>query len=134
MKSKSLFAILAVAAALAFVAPLQAQERIGQAAVTQGTNATTAVTINKPSGVITTVALTNAAGISTSFTVNNSDVEAGSQVAANVQGYSGTVTTNGIPYAWVDTVAAGSFVVRVTNLGAANALAGTVKIGFRVNN
>lgn len=134
MKIKSLFALVIVAIALFSVQPSQAQTRIGQATVTQGTNATTAVTINKPAGVITTVSLTNAAGISTSFTVNNSDVEAGSQVSANVQGYSGTVTTNGIPYAWVDTVAAGSFVVRVTNLGAANALAGTVKIGFRVNN
>lgn len=129
--------LLAIAISLfSFPGHADAQRRweLGLNAVTQTTSATTGVTLNAPSGVITTVALTNAAGAATSFTVTDTSVKAGSNVQAKVVGYTGTIVTNGIPYCVVDTVANGSFILRVINLGAANALSGAVKVGVLVVN
>ena len=101
-------------------------------AVTQITSATTGVTINSSAGVITTVSETTAAVTKTTFTVTNSAVQANSTVIAGIQNYSGTYATNGIPVVTVSNVVAGAFDVNVVNVHAANALAGTLAIGFLV--
>ncbi|MEK9152423.1 MAG: hypothetical protein AAB692_03590, partial [Patescibacteria group bacterium] len=107
---------------------------LGRAVVTQLTSNTTGVTINAASGVITpfgtytTAARTADAG----YTVTNSAVAATSVVIARVTDYSGTYGSAGIPDVIVDTVAAGSFHIRVTNVDGTNALNGTIKIAFTV--
>src|SRR5882724_10538348 len=99
---------------------------------TQGTSISTGVTLNAQSGVITTVSSTLAAVTTTGFTVTNSAVGANSVVIVNLVNYSGTYATNGFPVVTVDTIAAGSFVIKISNVHAANALSGVLKIGFHV--
>jgi hypothetical protein len=104
----------------------------GDGTVTQLTNATTAVTCNTASGVITTVSETAAAGASATFTVNCSACTAHSVVKLQLGTYSGTLVTNGIPFLSVPTVSAGSFQIMVTNIHGTNALNGTLKIHYLV--
>ena len=133
---KHLLKIAVIAALL--VLPLsfvQAQENyFGRSAATQATSATTAVTLNAPSAVVTTVSLTNAANATTSFTYTNSAIAAGSAVQVSINGYSGTLGTNGIPYATATAVAAGSCTLNITNVHPSNALSGTVSLGVTVVN
>ncbi|MHB2015307.1 MAG: hypothetical protein ACYCW6_00005 [Candidatus Xenobia bacterium] len=106
---------------------------IGDAAVSQATNINTGVTINAASGVITTQSASTAAlTAETGFTVTDSAVGTASVVIARVTDYSGTLFTNGQPDIYVDTVAAGSFHVRVVNRDPTHALSGTMKIPFAV--
>jgi len=97
--------------------------------VTQGTNISTAVTLNKPAGVITTVSSTLAANTNASFTVNNSAVSADSVVLGNIVNYSGS---QGAPFARVQNVTQGSFAVSLRNADDVNALNGVVKFAFSV--
>lgn len=83
-------------------------------AVTQITSKTTGVTLNKNRGLITTVALTDAADTSFNFVVTNSKISA----TSNVQVTASTAGT-GIANAEVIALAAGSFTVRVANVGVA---------------
>lgn len=85
-------------------------------AVTQLTDATTGVTLNKLSGQITTVALDQAAGVDFSFTLTNSTIAAGDVVVASVKSYGGTA--DGIPVVSVAATGAGSCVLNVRNTGA----------------
>lgn len=101
-------------------------------AVTQATSITTAVTLNAPSGIITTVSATTAAVSESQFTLNNSLIAATSVVLVSVQNYAGTYATNGIPTVKVQTVGAGSAIICVDNVHASNALSGVLKIGFLV--
>jgi|SRR5215471_11684814 len=110
---------------------LEAQGPTGRA-VTQATSITTPVTINTEIGVITTVSATNAQQTLSSFVVNNSAVSATSTVSADVQGYSGTLGTNGFPTVVVTGVGAGVFTINLCNVHGANPLNGTVQIGFIV--
>lgn len=103
-----------------------------KAAVTQGTNITTAVTIDAPSGVITTQAATAAAGTAQSFTVNNSTVTSSSTVLVTITNYSGTLFNNGVPIVQVRSVSNGSFVIAVANIHGVNALNSALKIAFLV--
>ena len=107
-----------------------------KAAVTQGTNIATAVTIDAPSGVITTQTSTLGAGQAQSFTVNNSTVTSTSTVLVTVTSYSGTFFTNGVPIVQVRSVTNGSFVIAIANVDArdpgATALNGVFKIAFLV--
>lgn len=96
-------------------------------AVTQQTNAGTAVTINKPCGQITTVALTTAAAAEESFTVNNTQV-----AATDVVNVATTYGGAGTPIVAVKGVAAGSFVIVITNLHAANALDAVLVVNFAI--
>ena len=105
----------------------------GTADATQGTSTATAVTANSNAGTITCFTSTLAALTAVSFTVNNSSVGANSTVTAAICGYAGTVFTDGTPYCFVNTVANGSFVVTVCNLHATVALAGVLKISYRVS-
>ena len=94
-------------------------------AVTQITSSSTGVTLNKPCGQITTVALTTAAGAEERFTVTNSLVDARSCIALGTT-YNGA----GLPAVSVVNVAAGAFDLVITNLHAANALNALMVINF----
>jgi hypothetical protein len=96
-------------------------------AVTQATNASTGVELNKPCGQITTVALTTAAAAEERFTVTNSLV-----VATDVIALSTTYNGAGTPMLSVVKVTAGAFDVVITNVHAANALDALMVINFAV--
>jgi hypothetical protein len=96
-------------------------------AVTQITNAGTAVTLNKPTGQITTVALTTAAAAEEVFTVNNSEVKATDTVVVGTT-YAGA----GTPAVSVKGIADGSFVVVITNLHASAALNAVLVLNFAI--
>ena len=100
--------------------------------VTQGTNITTAVTVNASAGVITTVALTTAGGSTSGpFTVNNSYVTATSTIILTPEYDSGKtgnpiVMTEGTP-------GSGTFKIKVGNgAPAATVLNDVVKIHFLI--
>lgn len=96
-------------------------------AVTQATSASTGVTLNKVTGQITTVALTTAAAAEEEFTVTNSTVAATDVIVVGT-----TYTGAGTPAVSVKGIAAGSFVVNITNLHGANALNAAAVINFAV--
>jgi len=91
-------------------------------AVTQATNRTTGVTLNKVSGTITTNNASLAAEAAAEFTVTNSTVAIGDTVVLSIQ----SGTNGGNTDVFVSTVAAGSFKIKVANN---NAAAGTAETG-----
>jgi hypothetical protein len=91
-------------------------------------------TCNATSGAVTTGTLTTAAATNAAYTINNSAVAATSRVNCQVLGYSGTIVTNGYPQIISCVPGAGTITVNLTNTHAANALNGTVVIGFWVVN
>lgn len=96
--------------------------------VTQATSASTAVTLNKRCGQITTVALSTAAAAEERFTVNNNLVEAGDLVLLSTT-YDGAGTPIlGAALAMTD----GSFDIVITNAHASAALDALMVINFRV--
>lgn len=95
-------------------------------AVTQITDATTAVTLDRLTGQITTVALTTAGAAEEIFQVNNAFVAAGDVVALST-----TYAGQGTPMLGVIAVAAGSFKIVITNLSA-SALNAVCVINFAV--
>jgi hypothetical protein len=95
--------------------------------VTQATNRSTGVTLNKISGEITMNAASLAAGANVSFTVTNSSVAATDIIIANIKSFS-----TGQPSVHVITVAAGSFTLMVRNNHASTADTTADKIAFRV--
>lgn len=95
--------------------------------VTQLTNRTTGVTLNKLSGAITTNNASLAAEATADFVVTNSTVAIGDVVVVSVRSGSnggGTIVS-------VAAVAAGSFTIRVHN---GNAAAGTAETGAIIIN
>jgi hypothetical protein len=107
---------------------------VQQTAVTGSVAGVAAITINGGCGMITMTGVTTAAVTSATATVTNNSVTTSSLVNVDVNGYSGTYITNGIPLVSVDSVAAGSFVLRVTNAHATNALSGNLKVYFSIVN
>lgn len=102
-------------------------------AVAQATNVTTAVTLNRRKGVITTQAASAAADASHTFTVNNTLTTVNSVILLTITNYSGTIGTNGNPTVIVDNkVAATSFDIIITNTHSANALNGTLTIAYEI--
>lgn len=101
---------------------------ISKGTVTQLTSITTGVTLNKPSGVITTVSTTVAAGSNASFTVTNSFCQSNSVVLLTVD----DSATAGLAKLNVQSVANGSFVINVTNIHSANAFNNILKIHFLI--
>lgn len=95
-------------------------------AVTQITNAATAVTLNTVCGQITTVALTTAAAAEEAFVVNNSTVDANDVVAVSTT-YAGA----GKPIVFVTNMGAGVFTVNISNVDAA-ALNAVLVVNFAV--
>ena len=108
-------------------APLQSLYNTGN--VTQGTSITTPVTVNALNGVITTVSATVAANAKSFFTVNNTNVVAGSKILVSVQ-YDEAAT--GIPVVGVSDIATGSFKVVLSNAAGVDALNNVVKVHFLV--
>lgn len=96
------------------------------------------VTLNKPSGQITTATLTGGAnliipfGNEVQFTVTNSFVSSADVILPSVQ--TQFTTVNSQVQAYVISVASGSFVLGLTNVGTADAVAGAAVINFAVIN
>lgn len=88
-----------------------------------------AATLNSPSGVVTSEALTTAAAATYTLTLTNSCVAAGDIVLASVG--NGT-NSAGTPTMCSVTPAAGSVVVVVRNSHASAALNGTLTIAFTI--
>lgn len=95
-------------------------------AVTQITNRSTGVTINKVTGQITTINTSLAALAAATFTVTNSVVKIGDVIEVNEQ--SGAVNVKTIVQ--VTAVAAGSFNITVYNADASTAETGTIIINY----
>jgi hypothetical protein len=95
--------------------------------VTQASSRSTAVTLNAPAGVITTDSTAIATGGNAIFTVNNSYVKADSVILL-------TLNTTGLAaysiHLAVETVAAGSFAVRIFNATGANLAA--IRINYAI--
>ena len=106
-------------------APLQSL--YDTANVTQITSITTAVTVNAHNGTITTVSSTLAGAANTSFTVNNSKVTTASKILLTVD----SITT-GMPILVTNTIANGSFIIKIINASAATALNSTLKISYLI--
>lgn len=97
-------------------------------AITQITSSSTGVTLGRPSGVITTFALSNAAGAEISFIVTNSFVDVNDTVVASVAGYAGA----GTPIAYVKAITSGTFTIGISNLHATTALNALATINFSI--
>lgn len=97
---------------------------VGAATATTG-----AATLNDLAGIITSEALTTAAAGEYTLTLTNSKIAAGDLVFPTVGLGTSSAGTPGIGGC---TPASGSCVITVTNLHAANAFNGTIKIGFFV--
>jgi len=95
--------------------------------VTQITSGTTGVTNNSTKGVITTVPLTTAADATFSFTFTNSNIVAGSVIHLTPQNAGA-----GTAFISIASIAAGSAVIKVTNLGTV-ALNSLIKIHYLIN-
>lgn len=106
-------------------APLQAV--YDKANVTQITSMTTAVTVNAHNGTITTVTYTLSGTTNASFTVNNNKVTTASKILLTVDS-----TTAGMPILVTNTIANGSFVIKIINASAATALNSTLKISYLI--
>ena len=95
---------------------------------------TSAQTCNGSLGVVTTGVLTTASSTAASaYTISNSSVTSASVIQCMVDAYSGTVHTNGTPAITQCVPGTGTIAVSIQNVDTANALSGTVGIGFRVN-
>lgn len=101
---------------------------INKGDVTQITSDSTPVTVNASAGSITTVSLTLAADTNETFTVNNNQVFTTSSILVSVLNYSG----NGVPHVYVVSVANGSFVLAIANIGTSTMNA-VMKIAFVVH-
>jgi hypothetical protein len=96
--------------------------------VTQATSKSTAVTLNKSAGRVTTHAASLANGAVVSFVVNNSQVAATDTINLNLQ--SGNAAGSAYRY-WVEAVSAGSFRIVIENRSGA-ALAEALLFNFAV--
>lgn len=97
--------------------------------VTQATSKSTAVTLNKPTGVITMNSASLAAGASVTFTLNNSLIGANDTVLLSGSNAGPTTTNYRIDNAI--NVAAGSCGIRVTNISG-GAQSDSVPINFAI--
>lgn len=96
-------------------------------AVTQITSAGTGVTLNRPTGQITTVSLSTAPGAEEEFTLTNSTITINDVVACSTT-YAGA----GTPSITAKGLANGSCRIVITNLHPSNALNAVVVINFAV--
>ena len=101
---------------------------LSKGTVTQLTAITTGVTLNYPAGVITTVSSTLAAGSNGKFTLTNSYIAADSVVLLTVD----DSATAGLGKLNVETVAAGSCVINITNIHTANAFNNLLKVHYTI--
>jgi len=96
-------------------------------AVTQITTASTGVTLSKPTGQITTVALTTAAAAEEAFEVTNTLVDANDVIVVNT-----TYAGGGKPIVFVTNVGAGVFTINISNVHASAALDAALVVNFAV--
>lgn len=96
-------------------------------AQTQASSASTAVTLNKHCGQITTVALTTAAAAEEAFVVNNTKVDANDVIVVNTT-YAGA----GKPVVFVTNVGANVFTINISNVHASAALDAVLVVNFAV--
>jgi len=106
-------------------APLQAV--YDTANVTQITSASTAVTVNAHNGTITTFSLVTGTNAFTFFTVNNSKVTTASKILLTVDS-----TTTGVPVLVTNTIANGSFIIKVHNVSPTQTFNSTLKISYLI--
>lgn len=111
---------------------LLSDEQIGytaaaQGAVTQATDKSTAVTLNRPAGRITMNAASLAGNTAVSFTLNNSFISSNDLIIVNVSagGTAGAYTT------YISSMTAGSAVVTLRNL-TGGALAEAVVLNYAI--
>ena len=97
-----------------------------QGAVTQATDKTTAVTLNKPAGRITMNAAALAAATNVSFTLNNSYISSNDIIVLTL---SGGIATAGTYNCWVNSMSAGSCSITLRNISAGS-LSEAVIINF----
>lgn len=102
--------------------------QLDKGTVNQETAITTGVTINKPSGVITTVSSTLAAGSNASFTVTNSFCKSTSTILLTPD----DSLTAGLAKLNVQTLTDGTFDINITNIHGANAFNNKVKIHYTI--
>lgn len=104
----------------------------GSGTVTQATNATTGVTINATSGIITTYAATLATNTEVQFAVANDTLKADSVIICTMQ----DENTNASSHLLVttNTIAVGSFNINIFNCGSGTATATSSKIHFLIIN
>lgn len=117
----------------ALPANIKASAQLGYApgaggTVTQATNRTTGVTLNKSSGAITTNNTSLAAGATARFTVTNSQVAATDTVSLSIKSGATTDQTD----VKIGAVAAGSFDIIVANRHASTAETGAIVINFNL--
>lgn len=99
---------------------LYADDEIGytsaaRGAVTQGTDKSTAVTLNRSAGTITMNAAALGATTSVSFTLNNSKISANDAVILSIVGGTATVGTYTL---WVTGLTAGAATITLRNITA----------------
>lgn len=97
--------------------------------VTQITSITTGVTLNTKRGAITTFDPTLVAAAEVEFVVTNNQCHSGSVVVVSVA--SGPADNEHV-FAFVSTVAEGSFSIVLSNLAAANQADGAMVINFAI--
>lgn len=97
-----------------------------QGTVTQATDKSTAVTLNKPAGRITMNAAALATATNVSFTLNNSYISSNDIVILTL---SGGIATAGTYNCWVNTMSAGSCSITLRNISAGS-LSEAVIINF----
>ena len=88
---------------------------VNTGAVTQATNHSTAVTLNKQAGVITLAGVALNTNSSAEFTFNNSNIKAGSVVITGLQAAATGRTAGANLQVYVHTITAGSCKVVVAN-------------------
>lgn len=100
---------------------------VAQGAVTQATDKSTAVTLNRPAGRITMNAASLGANTAVSFTLNNSFISSNDLIIVNVSagGTAGAYTT------YISSMTAGSAVVTLRNL-TGGALAEAVVLNYAI--
>ena len=99
-----------------------------QGTVTQATDKSTAVTLNKPAGRITMNAAALASATNVSFTLNNSYISSNDIVILTL---SGGIATAGTYNCWVNTMSAGSCSITLRNISAGS-LSEAVIINFAI--
>ena len=97
-----------------------------QGTVTQATDKTTAVTLNKPAGRITMNAASLGAATNVSFTLNNSYISSNDIIILTL---SGGIATAGTYNCWVNSMSAGSCSITLRNISAGS-LSEAVIINF----
>jgi len=111
---------------------LDGLKHTGSGTITQGTSATTAVTLNATSGIITTYAATLATNTEVQFTLTNSALQADSVILVSFNDM--TTQTASKMIVTTNTIAAGSCIINLFNAGSGTADAVACHVHFLIIN